>query len=134
MKFMVSATTTLHSRLVLSPIANIEAHFISIKSALISISSNSFIHHMITLPAYSWPVNDFSCSDVVFSSQSKSIIIGLHSLQKNASLLSLESLGNQKRRKKKKVRERFLRVLDSYLHFEFCSVKNFHAQTNSLGL
>lgn len=81
---------------------------------------------MITLPAYSWPVKDFSCSNAVFSSQSKSIIIGLHSLQK--SLLSLESVGNKK--EKKKVRERSVSVLDSYLHFELCSVKNLHAQTS----
>lgn len=87
-------------------------------------SSNSFIHHTINLPACSWSANDFYCSDIVFFSQSKSTIIGLHSLQK--SLLSLENVGNNK----KKVRERSVSVLDSYLHFQFCGVKNLPAQTN----
>lgn len=60
---------------------------------------------MIALPAFSGPVNDFSCSDVVFFSQSKPIIIGFHSLQK--SLHSLESVHSQK-----------LKNVDIYLHFE----------------
>lgn len=92
-------------------------------------SSNSFIHHMVTLPACSWPVNDFSCSDAVVFSQSKSIIIILNSLQK--SLLSLE---NVQATRNKKVRERSVSVLDSYLHFEFCGVENFHAQRNFTGV
>lgn len=75
---------------------------------------------MIALPAFSGPANDFSCSDVVFFSQSKPIIIGFHSLQK--SLHSLESVHNQKLKN--------ISVLEIYLHFEFCGVRNLHAQTD----